>query len=143
MTDKYTHVDFFQVRMDEEIETEVELNFVGESPAVKEQGGILVKNISEITVKCFPGDLPSEINVAISVLKTFDDRICIKDLKISPKVKIDLEPETVVALVEEPRSEAELAGLSEKVEADVAKVEGVIKTEAPAAGGEKKGENKK
>ena len=143
VTDKYTHVDFFQVRMDEEIETEVELNFVGESPAVKEQGGILVKNISEITVKCFPGDLPSEINVAISVLKTFDDRICIKDLKISPKVKIDLEPETVVALVEEPRSEAELAGLSEKVEADVAKVEGVIKTEAPAAGGEKKGENKK
>ncbi|MDR3558887.1 MAG: 50S ribosomal protein L25 [Candidatus Pacebacteria bacterium] len=143
VTDKYSHVDFFQVRMDEEIETEVELNFVGEAPAVKELGGVLVKNISEISVKCFPGDLPSEINVDISALKTFEDHICIKDLKISPKVKIDLEPETVVALVEEPRSEAELAGLSEKVEADVTKVEGVTKEETPVGGEMKKKEDNK
>lgn len=131
VADKYMHVDFFQVRMDEEIETEVELNFVGEAPAVKEQGGVLVKSLSEIMVKCLPGDLPSEINVDISALKTFEDHICVKDLKISPKVKIELEPETVVALVEEPRSEAELAGLGEKVEEDVSKVEGAAKA-APA-----------
>jgi large subunit ribosomal protein L25 len=141
VTDKFRHIDFFQVRMDEEIETEVELFFAGESPAVKEQGGVLVKSLSEITVKCLPGDLPSEIIVDISTLKTFEDHICIKDLKISPKVEIDLDPETVVALVEEPRSEAELAGLSEKVEEDVTKVEGVAKN-APAEGGEKKEESK-
>src|SRR3989339_1265218 len=119
------HVDFFRIRMDEEIETEVELVYVGESPAVKESGGILVKNIDKIEVKCLPADLPSEIKVDISVLKTFDDHICVKDLDISDKVKIDLEPETVVALVTPPRSEAELDKLEEKVEADVTKVEGV------------------
>jgi hypothetical protein len=42
------------------------------------------------------------------------------------------EPETIVASVEAPRTEAELAALDEKVDADVTKVEGVVK-EAPAA----------
>lgn len=127
-----THVDFFQVRMDEEIETEVELVFEGESAAIKEQGGMLVKNMDAVTVKCLPADLPSEIRIDISSLRTFDDRIEVKDLKVSDKVKIDLDPETVVASVAEPRSEEELSQLEEKVEGDVTKVEGVVK-EQPAA----------
>jgi large subunit ribosomal protein L25 len=137
---KFIHIDFFQVRMDEEIETEVELEYIGESPVVKEAGGILVKNMGEIEVKCLPADLPSKIEVDISTLKSFDDRICLKDLKISSKVKFDIDPETVVALVAPPRSEEEIAGLSEKTEEDVTKVEGVVK-EAPAE--EKKEEKKK
>ncbi|HRZ95387.1 MAG TPA: 50S ribosomal protein L25 [Candidatus Moranbacteria bacterium] len=137
------HADFFQVRMDEKIETEVELEFIGESPAVRDLGGVLVRNIDEIGVKCFPGDLPSHIDVDISVLKTFDDRICGKDLKISDKVEIDLDPETVVALVAPPRSEEDLGKLDEKVEEDVSKVEGVIKEDTPAEEGEGKAEDKK
>lgn len=137
MRNSYTHIDFFQVRMDEEIETEVELSYIGEAPAVKELGGVLVKNIDSVEVKCLPADLPSEIEVDITVLKTFEDRICIKDLKIGKGVELQLEAETVVALVSEPRSEEELQGLENKVDADVTKVEGVVKSEAPS------GENKK
>lgn len=136
VTGKYLHIDFFQVRMDEEIETEVELVFVGNAPAVKETGGILVKNMNEITVKCLPGDLPSEIKVDISRLKTFDDYIYVKDLEISPKVQVDIDPETVVALVSPPRSEEELESLGDKVEEDVSKVEGVAKEKEGASGGE-------
>jgi large subunit ribosomal protein L25 len=146
--DNYTHIDFFQVRMDEEIETEVELIFANEenAPAVKELGGVLVKNMDKVTVKCLPGDLPSEIEVNVAILKTFEDRIIISDLNISDKVKIDLEPETVVALVSPPRSEEELSQLEEKVEEDVTKVEGVVKEqpdEAPAEGQEEKKEEAK
>lgn len=132
----FSHVDFFQVRMDEEIETEVELVYVGEedAPAVKELGGVLVKNMDNVTVKCLPGDLPSQIEVNVLALKTFDDRITIADLKVSEKVKIDLDPETVVALVSPPRSEEELGKLEEKVEADVTKVEGVVKEEEKTEG---------
>jgi large subunit ribosomal protein L25 len=139
----FIHADFFQVRMDEEIEKEVELSYIGEAPAVKELGGVLVKSLDEINVKCLPADLPSEIEVDISVLKTFEDHITVKDLKISPKVKFDIDPETVVALVAPPRSEEELEGLSEKVEEDVTKVEGVIKEEKSEEEGEKKEESKK
>jgi large subunit ribosomal protein L25 len=147
----HIHADFFQVRMDEEIEKEVELVYIGEAPAAKELGGVLVKSLDEITVKCLPADLPSEITVDISSLKTFDDHICIKDLDISSKIKIDIDDETVVALVSPPRSEEELEGLSQKVDADVTKVEGVIKETDVAEGevdkkedkGEKKEELKK
>lgn len=135
VTSRYIHADFFQVRMDEEIETEVELVYVGEAPAIKELSGVFVKNMDEITVKCLPADLPSEIKVDISGLKTFDDYIYVKDLKIPEKVKIEIDPETVVALVTPPRSDEELAGLSEKVEEDVTKVEGVVKPETPAEEG--------
>ncbi len=140
--DYYRHIDFFQVRMDEEIETEVELEYIGEAPAVKELGGVLVKNIDAIEVKCLPADLPSGIEVDISSLKSFEDRICIKDLKISSKVEVAIDPETVVALVAPPRSEEEMSQLEEKVEADVTKVEGVIKETAPVEGEEKKEDKK-
>ena len=146
VTGGFRHVDFFQVRMDEEIEKDVELVYVGEAPAVKELGGVLVKNMDEISIKCLPADLPSEIKVDISGLKTFDDHVCIKDLNISDKVKIEIDPETVVALVAPPRSEEELEGLSGAVDADVTKVEGVIKesdTVAESSDSEKKAGEKK
>ena len=135
------HVDLFQVRMDEEIETEVELVYVGVAPAVKELGGILVTNVDEVQVKCLPADLPSEIKVDIAGLKTFEDRIYAKDLIVSDKVKINLEAETVISLVTAPRTEEELENLEEKVEADVNKVEGVVKEESDEE--EKKEEEKK
>lgn len=122
-----SHIDFFNVNMDEKIKKEVELEFVGESSAIKEMGGMLVKSIDAVEVECLPADLPSEITVDISVLKTFEDRICISDLKISDKVTIDLDGETVVATIAAPRTQEELEGLEEKVEEDISKVEGVIK----------------
>ncbi len=129
LSSKICHIDFYQVRMDEEIEAEVELIFNGTSPAVKELGGILVKNMDTINVKCLPGDLPSEIEVDISCLKTFDDHIYVKDLNVSDKVEVLVEPDTVVVLVTEPRSEEELAELESEVSEDVTRVEGVVKEE--------------
>ena len=54
--------------MDEKIEKEIRLEFVGESPAVKEMGGVLVRSLDELPIKCFPADLPSEIQVERSIL---------------------------------------------------------------------------
>ena len=142
MSGKFSHVDFFQVNMDEKIETNIPLEFIGESPAIKELGGMLVKSLDEIKVSCLPADLPSEITVDISRIKTFGDHIKIKDLDISDKVKVLDDEDMVVALVEAPRTEEEMASLDEKVEEDVTKVEGVIK-ETPAVEGEEKKEDKK
>jgi large subunit ribosomal protein L25 len=139
--DQFIHVDFFQVKMDEKIKTEVELVFVGESPAVKELSGVLVKNMDKVEIECLPADLPSSIEVDISPMKTFDDYIYVKDLKIGKGVEIELDLETVVALVSPPRSEEELKGLEEKVESDVTTVEGMVKEE-PAEAGEKEPEKK-
>jgi large subunit ribosomal protein L25 len=140
LTHKIIHVDFYQVRMDEKIETNVELIFVGEAPAVKDLGGVLVKNISEVEVKCLPADLPAHIDVDIASLKTFEERILVKDLKVGKGVEIMQEEETVVVLVTPPRSEEELKDLEGKVEEDLTKVEGMVKPEAPAEGADAKKE---
>lgn len=141
LTDEFLHIDFYRVDMAKKIEAEVPINFIGEAPAVKALGGVLVGNMDHITVKCFPGDIPHSFDIDVSKLATFEDHITVADLVVSDKVEIELSPETVIALVTPPRSEEELAGLDEKVEEDVSKVEGVVKetdTEAVATEEEKK-----
>ncbi|MFZ2299532.1 MAG: 50S ribosomal protein L25 [Candidatus Moraniibacteriota bacterium] len=131
LTSRFSHIDFFQVRMDEKLEAHIPLEFVGEAPAVREMGGIFVKPVDQILVSCLPKDLPHSFVVDISILHTFENHIQIKDLKIPSGVTILTEADTTIALVEAPRTEAEMAALDEKVEADVTKVEGVVKEEAP------------
>lgn len=121
----YRHVDFFQVKKGKKIEAEIAIDYIGESPAVKEQGGIFLKNIDDLKIRCLPKDLPRKIEVDISNLENLEDCIYIKDIKLPEGVTIDLEDETVIAKVAAPRSEEELKELDEKVEADIDQVETV------------------
>ena len=93
------HVDFYQPILTEEIEATVAIVFEGEAPAVKDLGGMLVKEFQEIVVKALPQNLPHEIIVDVSSLKTFEDEILVKDLKVADNVTIQKEPDEVVALV--------------------------------------------
>lgn len=125
LSGKVIHVDLLRVNMKEEIETRIPLNFIGESPAVKENGGTLVKSLDDVAVKCLPGNMPQEFVVDLAKLVTFEDRFTVGDLTVPTDVEILDNLETIVALVSAPRSEEELAELNEKVEEDVTKVEAV------------------
>ena len=107
------HVDFYKVRMDEKIKTEIPLNFIGESEAVEQLEGNLVTNKDSVEVECLPSDLVPEIEIDISRLKTFEDTIKISDLEIPTSIEILHDQDEIIALVEEPRSEEELAELEE------------------------------
>ncbi len=135
LNDKATHIDFYAVSMTEKLTATIPIHFLGEAPAVKALGGILVKNLSEVEVECLPADLPHAFEVDLTSLNTFEDAVRVSDLKVSDKVKIMAQPDETVVTVAPPRSEEELKELSEKpgVE-DVTKVEGVVKPEAPAEG---------
>lgn len=134
VSSEFIHVDFYAVRMDEKIEADVPLKFFGVSGAVKDKGGVLVKNMEDIKVKCLPKDLPHEITVDLSVLKTFEDRIRVSDLSIGTGVEVLIEDKNlVVASAIIPREEKiETEKPVENVEA----VEGV-KKEEPVKDGEK------
>lgn len=123
VTDEPIHIDFYEVKMDEEIETEVPLKFVGESGAVKDLEGTLITNKTEVTVKCLPAYIPHEIEIDISVLATFEDSILAKDIKLPAKVELLTEPEETIALVNPPRSEEELKELESEVVENVEAVE--------------------
>lgn len=112
------HIDFYQPNLDEEIEAKVPLIFEGESLAVKDLGGTLVKNISEVRVKAKPQNLPKEIRLSINSLNTFEDSIEIKDLKAPEGVKVLGDQTNTVAFVAQPQKiEEELAKpVEEKVE---------------------------
>lgn len=134
LSDKFLHADFYKVRLDEKISAKIQLNFTGESPAVKSLGGILVKNISEIEVEGFPQDLPHQIDVDISGLAELKSHIQVKNLPISNRLEIKAEPEAIVALIQEPISEEELkAQLETPVAAAPEEVE-VMKKEKPEEG---------
>jgi large subunit ribosomal protein L25 len=135
LKDNPIHVDFYAVNMSEKLTATVAIHFEGESQAVKNLGGTLVKNLSEVEVECLPADLPSHFTVDISALKTFEDEIRVSNIEVSDKVQILAKPEEVVVTVTPPRSDDELKGLDEKpVAADVTTVEGVVKPEEPVEG---------
>ena len=113
VSDRVIHIDFNQVKMDEETTVEVPLVFAGESMAVEREGGVLVKNIRSVEVKALPQDLPKQIEVDISIIKSFDDNLCVKDLKIPENVKIEAKPDDIIASVVPPRTSAELEGLEQ------------------------------
>lgn len=132
LTDQIIHIDFYQVKMGEKIKAKVPLVFIGDSPAVKAEGGVLVRNIQEVEIEALPQDLPRHLEVDISSLASFQDHIFIKDLPISGSAKILAEANEIVASVIPPRSEEELAALEEKVEVPVEEVK-VVGEEEKAA----------
>jgi large subunit ribosomal protein L25 len=108
VTGEVTHVDFYQVRMDEKITAPIEVEFVGDAPAVKAVNGILVKAMQEIEVEALPGDLPSGIKVDLSVLADIGNSIYVKDLKFGKGVRVLVSPDTVVATITAPMAEEEV-----------------------------------
>jgi len=117
------HIDFYKVNMKEKIKTAIPIVEVGEAPAIVDLEGILVTNKDEVEVECLPADLIPEIEVDLSVLKTFDDTIHVSDLNVPAGIEILDDPEEVVFLVQPPRSDEELAELEEEVKEDVESVE--------------------
>lgn len=109
ITDREMHVDFYAVNMKEEIEAPVPIHTEGESPAVKSEGGILVLPQNTVRVRCLPADLPHAFTINISSLAAFHDVITVKDLVVPKGVEVLESPETVIATVQEPRKEEEIA----------------------------------
>ncbi len=137
----FTHVDFYQVNMKEKITAEIPFHFVGEAKAIKELGGVLIKDMAHLEVECLPGDLVDHIDIDISVLKTFDDAIRINDLVLPKGISAVSHTNEMVAAVREPKAEVEPEPTPAAAEA--APAAGAPAAGAPAAAGAKKEEAKK
>lgn len=124
------HVDLYQPSLEEKIEAAIPIILGGESLAVKDLGGTLIKTMSEVKIKALPQNLPKEIVVDISGLKTFEDHILVKDLKIGEGVEIVSGRDDIVVSVTAP----------EKVEEELAKPAEEKVEEVKVVGKEKKEE---
>ncbi|MDO8558792.1 MAG: 50S ribosomal protein L25 [bacterium] len=128
ITSSPLHVDLYQPSLEEKIEANIPVILQGESLAVKDLGGTLIKTMSEIKIKALPQDLPKEIIIDISGLKTFEDHILIKDLKFAEGVEILRDSSDIVVSVAAP----------EKVDEELAKPAEEKVEEVKVVGKEKK-----
>ena len=93
------HIDFLAVSMKEKLRSQVYIEIIGVSPAIKDFNGVLVTGNDEVEVECLPQDLPERIVVDISSLQKIGDGVYIRDLRIPEGVKILADPDTMVALI--------------------------------------------
>lgn len=121
-TGKILHIDFFRVSLTERITVKVPLRFVGESPAVKNEGGVLLHLLDALEVECAAQDIVESVDVDISSLAAIDDVLHAGDVKLPANFTLITDPKEPVAKVAATR--AEVAG--EAVEAAAA-------AETPAA----------
>lgn len=123
ITGDIIHADFFQPNLKKEINVKIPLEFIGIALAEKEEGGILTKSIHEVEIKVLPKNLPHNIEVDISALKTIEDHIAIKDLIIPKTVEILRDPDDIVISVSMPAQEIEEEIVEEPAEQTPAETE--------------------
>lgn len=85
------HLDFYQVDLTRVIHSEARLELIGDSEAVS-MGGTVVQSLEALMLEALPTDMPSVIEVDISVLEDFGHSVLVRDLEL---------PEGVIALTDE------------------------------------------
>ena len=133
------HVDFYQVNLTEEIESEVPIELEGEVEIVAKGEADLQRGLHELKIECLPADLPPVITVDISGLKEVDDELRVKDLKIPTACKVLDDPDDLIVKVAAHREEVEEAAPAPAA-AEVPTV-GETETAAEGEGGEGEGES--
>jgi len=101
------HVDFYAIERGKEMTVHVPLHFIGEAPVEQVREGSVTKVLHEVEVTCRPSNLPSHIDVDVSVLATVEDKIHVSDLNVSEGVKIEADPGETVAVVSVAQEESE------------------------------------
>ena len=128
------HVDFYQVRKTEKIKAEIPIVLVGEAPALKLKGRLLMHPLSSLSIECLPDKLPHEISVDISGLEDVDQVIHVKDLNLDADITIHSDPNELIAKISEKAVSKLVEEVVEVEEEEVpAEAEEAPAAEEPAA----------
>jgi len=104
-----THFDCLEVRLDEEIQSEVPIELEGtdNAPGVRE-GGVLEHVTREVTVEALPAEIPERIVVDVSEME-INDTINLASVSVPSGVKLMAEEleEITIATLSPPRVEEE------------------------------------
>lgn len=109
------HVDFQSVSLTEKIKADVDIEYEGISPAVKDYNGVVVTGLEKIEVEALPQDLPERIIVDLSKLKKIGDTIYIHDLQLGDNVDILDDEDIMIVRITAPEEEevSEIEGAEE------------------------------
>lgn len=99
LTGELLHVDFYQVRMAEKIKVEVPILLVGEAPALRTKGNMLLQELNSLTVECLPDRIPTSIALELSFLTEADQAIQVKDIVLGEGITLLNHPEQIIVKV--------------------------------------------
>ncbi|HZU71097.1 MAG TPA: 50S ribosomal protein L25 [Ktedonobacteraceae bacterium] len=102
---KILHIDFFRVNLNERISSKIPLHFVGEAPAVKNEGGVLLHLLDALEVECEAKDLVEYIEVDVTPLTEIDSVIHAEDVKLPENYTLLTDPKEAIAKVAATRAE--------------------------------------
>ena len=102
---KILHIDFSRVSLTERITMKVPVRFVGEAPAVKDEGGVLLHLLDTIEVECTASDIVDFIEVDISALTEIDSILHAEDAKLPANFTLITDPNEGIAKVAATRAE--------------------------------------
>jgi large subunit ribosomal protein L25 len=113
LTSAAVHADFYQVSLREKMRASVPILIVGESEAVGTYNGVLVHALESLNVEALPLDIPTHIEVDISVLRDIESAVHVRDIAVASNVSVLNDPELVIVKVEASRVAAEEAAIEE------------------------------
>jgi large subunit ribosomal protein L25 len=122
-TGKILHIDFSRVSLTERITMKVPLRYVGEAPAVKDEGGVFLHLLDALEIECTASDIVDYIDVDISSLTEIDSMLHAEDVKLPANFTLITDPNEGIAKVAATRAE----------KAEEAAEEAAAPAEAPAA----------
>jgi large subunit ribosomal protein L25 len=93
------HVDFQAVSLTETVRADVNINIIGEAPAVETYLAIVVPSLEQLSIECLPTNLPDKIDVDISGLSEIGDSILVGDLTVPEGIDVMNDLEDVVVVV--------------------------------------------
>ncbi len=106
LTDAFTHLDFVEVKANEEMRAHVAIRTVGECIGVKMEGALLEVVYSEVAVRCLPKNLPEVVEVDVANLHA-GEAIFVRDLKALSGVVYDEKADQVLITCNVPEVEEE------------------------------------
>jgi len=102
---KILYIDFSRVSLTERITMKVPLRFVGEAPAVKDEGGVLLHLLDTLEVECTASDIVDYIEVDISPLTEIDSMLHAEDVQLPTNFTLITDPKEGIAKVAATRVE--------------------------------------
>ena len=140
VTESITHIDLYGVDMKKAVIIKVNLDLVGDSVGIREEGGVLNQTAQEMEIKCLPLDIPNSIEVDISEL-SIGDTIQANQVKLDDKLELMSPEDMLIVSVTTPMKEAEPKDedLEEGVESDEG--EGAADTSSDGGSDDSSGES--
>ena len=115
-TGETLHVDFYQVKMAEEVKVDVPVVLVGEAPALKLKENMLSQELNILTVECLPAKIPTSVELNLSSLTEPEQVIRVKDIELDKEINVLNNQEQVVVKI----SSRPVEKIEEKVVAEEA-----------------------